>query len=266
MNKTKIDWCDYTWNVVTGCKHDCTYCYAKRIANRFGGASETHYNETVGTECQWETGSTGEIHVLEEAVFDVDRGRNAPYPFYFDPTFHRYRLDEPQRVKVPQKIFVVSMGDLFGAWVPDEWIEQVFKACQQAPQHTYLFLTKNPYRYMQLHLQGKLPQNSNFWYGTTLTGQGKLPFNCLDFRQTFVSIEPLLGDMSAKFPFTNIQWAIVGAQTGPGATKPKPEWVERIIDQCRGAGVPLFLKDNLMWHEKIQEFPNRINRGKKKQA
>jgi protein gp37 len=255
MNKSKIEWCDYTWNPVTGCLHGCEYCYARRIANRFGGASETHYNECVGEECQWYTEETGKIHDLEEPIYDVDRGHNAPYPFGFDPTFHRYRLTEPQKIKKPQKIFVCSMADLFGDWVPDEWIEEVFKTCEKAPQHTYMFLTKNPYRYLQLHIREKLPKASNCWYGTTLTGQGRLPFNCLDFKQNFVSIEPLLGDVSDKLPFTNIQWVIVGAQTGPGAVPPKPEWVQSIIDQCRCAKVPIFLKDNLNWPDKIQEWP-----------
>jgi protein gp37 len=147
------------------------------------------------------------------------------------------------------------MADLFGEWVPDEWIREVFKACEAVPQHRYLFLTKNPYRYLQLHIQEKLPKNSNFWYGTTLTGQGNLPFNCLDFKRNFISVEPLLGNVSNKFPFTNINWVIVGAQTGPGAVKPKPEWVQGIIDQARAANVPIFLKDNLNWQEKIREFP-----------
>lgn len=211
MNKTKIEWCDYTWNPVTGCKHGCPYCYAERISKRFTGD--------------------------------------------FEPRFHEKRLSDPQKVKKPSRIFVVSMGDLFGDWVPQEWRSLVFEACNRAPQHTYLFLTKNPYRYLQLHIRGKLPRLSNFWYGTTLTGQGKLPFNCLDFKRNFISVEPLLGDVSDRFPFTNIQWIIVGAQTGPGAVPPKPEWVQSIIEQCREANVPLFLKDNLNWPEKIQEFP-----------
>jgi protein gp37 len=215
MNKTKIEWCDYTWNPVTGCKHGCPYCYAERISKRFTGD--------------------------------------------FEPKFHENRLSDPQKVKKSSKIFVVSMGDLFGDWVPDEWIQKVFEACQQAQQHTYLFLTKNPYRYLQLHLQEKLPQEANFWYGTTLTGQGKLPFNCLDFNQNFISIEPLLGDVSDKFPFTNIQWVIVGAQTGPRSVRPEPKWVQSIIDKCRACSVPIFLKDNLNWPEKIQEWPERLN-------
>ncbi|MFR1061782.1 MAG: DUF5131 family protein [Enterocloster sp.] len=59
------------------------------------------------------------------------------------PTFHKYRLNEYQNKK-SRNIFVCSMADLFGEWVPDEWIEEVFEACDNAPQHNYLFLTKNP--------------------------------------------------------------------------------------------------------------------------
>jgi protein gp37 len=287
MNKSKIEWCDYTWNPVTGCLHGCNYCYARRIAERFGGASETHYNECVGEECQWCTEGTGKIHDLTEPVYDIDRGHNAPYPFEFDPTFHRYRLDEPQKVKKPSRIFVVSMGDLFGDWVPDEWIEEVFKTCEDAPQHQYLFLTKNPKRFMELQFKIPLPTSEKYWYGTTVTSQAdtqKLAYLGGLASKTFVSIEPLLGAVdlenvqfgrhttmnllegcgvnsknccqSIPNAFCKpINWVIVGAQTGPGAVPPKPEWVQNIIDQCREAGVPVFLKNNLNWPEKIQEWP-----------
>ena len=159
--KTKIDWCDSTWNPVSGCLHGCEYCYARKIAERFGGASETHNNECC-YECQWETEGTGEIHELDEPIYDYDHGRNAPYPFDFDPTFHRYRLDEPQKWKKPRNIFVCSMADLFGDWVPDEWIREVFQACEAAPQHRYLFLSKNPGRYCHLERQNILLQQFFF--------------------------------------------------------------------------------------------------------
>jgi protein gp37 len=182
----------------------------------------------------------------------------APYPYGFTPTFHRYRLDEPARKTKGQKIFVVSMGDLFGDWVPSEWIEEVFKACENAPQHTFMFLTKNPKRYKALALADKLPTYENFWYGTTTTTPD-VPFFYSTKHNTFVSIEPLL----ANFPAIGneemnvvCKWFIVGAQTGPGAVPPKPEWVQNIIDQCRAAGVPIFLKNNLNWPEKIQEWPD----------
>lgn len=164
MNKTKIEWCDSTWNPVTGCMHGCVYCYARQMANRFKGYDKITLPDTSISKGQ---------HVLE--VPAAKRGKVAPYPFNFDPTFHRYHLDEPQKWKNPRTIFVCSMTDLFGDWVPDEWIEAVFEACGKAPQHRYLFLTKNPKRYIELADNGKLPQNKNMWYGISITNY-KLPY------------------------------------------------------------------------------------------
>ncbi len=264
MNKTKIDWCEYTWNPVTGCLHGCKYCYAKRIADRFGG--ESHANKVYATEnCGlklYESNGFGfyQNHRIEEKVSNKD-GRIVTYPFGFKPTFHRYRLAEPQEVKKPSRIFVVSMGDLFGSWVPEEWITEVFEACKKAPQHTYLFLTKNPTRYAELADRGKLPSRSNFWYGSTITGNGERRFvspkTDRDGFNTFLSIEPLLKtwEFNPYGEFDSIKWAIIGAQTGPGSIAPKPEWVQAIIDECRKENVPIWLKDNLKWPEKIQELP-----------
>jgi protein gp37 len=263
QGKNGIEWCDYTWNPVTGCLHGCEYCYARRQVNRFKGwtddEGETHYDLILKPETQ--------LRELSKPLYiapkeKIGKWPKAPYPFGFNPTFHRYRLDEPQKIKKPQKIFACSMADLFGDWVPDEWIGEVFKACEAAPWHKYLFLTKNPYRYLRLHIQGELPQYSNFWYGTTLTGQGKLPFNCLDFKQNFISLEPLLEGVSDKFPFTNIHWVIIGQQTGPGAIPPKSEWVQSIIDQCREAGVPVFVKRPLYEQFPIQEWPEGLKEVK----
>lgn len=264
MNKTKIEWCDYTWNPVTGCLHNCPYCYARRIANRFGGASETHYNDCVGVECQWYTEETGETHDLTEPIYDVDRGQNAPYPFGFDPTFFRYRLIEPQKLKKPSKIFVVSMGDLFGEWVPDEWIKSVFEACEKAPQHTYLFLTKNPERYTDLYLKKAFPYKVNFWFGSTITKYGD---DFTWFRdtpyQSFLSIEPLLERMINPSGLKYINWVIVGAETGNRKDKvvPKKEWVQDIVNWCRELNIPVFMKDSLIpiWGEDlIREYPKGI--------
>ena len=147
------------------------------------------------------------------------------------------------------------MGDLFGEWVPDHWIQQVFEACNKAPQHTYIFLTKNP--------AGMLPYEfpENAWAGVSATGEQDFHSRVdtlmfVDAPVRFVSLEPLLHDALEYGDFAELDWVIVGAQTGPGAVKPKPEWVQSIIDQCRAADVPLFLKDNLGWPEKIQEYPS----------
>ncbi len=252
MNKTKIEWCDQTWNPVTGCLHGCEYCYARRIARRFchdpWNTVEDGINHYVGLPMQNEHYKGGKID---------------PYPYGFDPTFHSYRLEELARKTKPQNIFVCSMADLFGSWVPDKWIQEVFKACEAAPQHNYLFLTKNPYRYLQLLLKGYLIGGSHVWLGTTLNGEEKLPFNARDSKQNFISLEPILSPVSNKFPFTNIQWVIIGAETGnrKGKVIPKKEWVDDIVAECRKSSVPVFMKNSLleiMGADFVQEYPTDL--------
>lgn len=287
MKKTKIDWADSTWNPVTGCLHGCEYCYARRIAERFGGASEPYNNECCH-ECQWITEGTGEIHDLNEPIYDFDNGRNAPYPFDFDPTFHRYRLDEPQRWKKPRTIFVCSMADLFGEWVPEEWIRQVFAACEAAPQHRYLFLTKNPGRYCVLERAGLMPYGNNFWFGATfdhsnwpgIDGAHKIPgrpatysiqgemvhdagdfyYPCYPKKNRFVSFEPLLYDIGAYIGSTGAQWHIIGAETGNRKWKvtTQRDWVEHIVEYSDKNHIPVFMKESLrelMGDDFRQEFP-----------
>ncbi|EOS47190.1 hypothetical protein C810_01506 [Lachnospiraceae bacterium A2] len=145
MNKTKIDWCDSTWNPVTGCLHGCEYCYARNIAHRFGG-----FTELEDTDLDYEKICESNIAEIEKPLkYLNDKGKigKSAYPFFFKPTLYRYKLNEPQKWKKGRNIFVCSMADLFGSWVPDSWIEEVFKACEKAPQHNYLFLTKNTDRY-----------------------------------------------------------------------------------------------------------------------
>ena len=246
MNKTKIDWATMTWNPVTGCLRGCPYCYAEKIAKRFG------------QDAVLEKGNVW--LVLDEPYY---YGRvlptRSPFPVGFQPTFHRYRLDEPAKIKQPQNVFVCSMADLFGDWVYDEWIEKVFEACNKAPQHRYLFLTKNPQRLIDLNRQDELPLTKNFWYGTTITRDGQ--FFAGD-RNTFLSIEPIMGEFGKCENITNklIQWVIVGAETGnrKGKVIPKREWIEEIVENCRKRNIPVFLKNSLrdIWGESlIQEYP-----------
>lgn len=264
LHKSRIDWCDYTWNPVTGCRHGCSYCYARRIADRFKPqACERPAIEPV----EYLPHGSG-LYCIDtpSQVVDQDgrRLRGTPYPKGFEPTFHEYTLDFPQHMDKPSKIFVSSMGDLFGEWVPDSWIEMVFEAAEKAPQHTYLFLTKNPQRYIDLALAGKLPAEPNFWYGTTITGPD-MPFFFWDKVNSFVSIEPLLEPFTTEEageenPFERVGWVIVGAMTGPGSKYHQPErqWIENIMDAAAGAGIPVFLKDSLcpIWGEElVQAYP-----------
>lgn len=284
--KTKIDWCDSTWNPVTGCLHGCEYCYARRIAERFGGCwrldlpPDTSWRGNVGERGlmgDYARHSNRKCHVLDEPeigcdVFDPPsgyRGKVKPYPYSFDPTFHRYKLGEPQRWKKPRTIFVCSMADLFGHWVPDEWIQEIFEACDKASQHRYMFLTKNPSRYAELlnllPKHRRPPNVAEMWFGQSFTGAERnyTPLALPPWQYRFASIEPLLRNLSRaeamKIAATN-EWIIVGAETGvrKGKIIPKREWVEEIVKVCKEYGTPVFMKDSLrdlMRDGFRQEFP-----------
>lgn len=240
MDNTKIEWCDSSWNPVTGCFNNCPYCYARKMAKRFGGtqkyANVFEENEPVRSQ-------TGKI---------------LPYPHSFSPTFHRYRLDELQRWIKPRTVFVCSMADLFGDWIPDEWIGEVFAACKNAPQHRYLFLTKNPKRYAELQARDKLPLDGNMWYGTSVTNTEQLEQSAKAFGtmpmkvNTFFSVEPILEDITEyknvrtdNFFSVFADWIIIGAETGNRKEKviPPKMWIDNI---CSSAKVPIFMKDSLI--------------------
>jgi len=250
-----------TWNPVNGCwgpggtaekPNRCPYCYAKGISGRFSPFEKTGYVQ-IKMQCM----------------------NNDP----FQPMFWPNRLSQPAKVKKPSKIFVCSMGDLFGDWVYAQWIMRIRDvAAIVAPWHTYIFLTKNPKRLKEFN-----PWPKNCWVGCTVTNQPDMDERWPWLAQVeapvrFVSHEPLLGGTDVRFhlgsPTGNFQtrkgkrqmewklhgllnWAIIGALTGPGAAKhrPDPAWVQGLIDQYRAAGVPVFLKENLQWPEQIQEWP-----------
>lgn len=250
MKNTKIEWCDSTWNPVTGCFHGCEYCYARRIAKRFGGTCYTTRTYYDGDFDQIITEAEGKIHDLRTPIKDWDKGgKKSPYPFEFDPTFHRYRLKQPKVWHEPRVIFVCSMADLFGEWVPDEWIEEVFKSCEEASQHTYLFLTNNPSRYCQLDEAGKLPHKENWWFGSTWTKPGNCIFTGGVGTNTFMSIEPLLAEPDITHGTGEFDWMIIGAETGNHKEKviPKKEWIEKLCWAADNqANCPVFMKDSLI--------------------
>ena len=151
MEKSKIEWTDSTYNPVTGCYNNCPYCYARRIANRLKGCDNCPSGICPSL-----------VRIIElshrlQATSKDGKKRSAAYPFGFTPTLHEYRLDDPKSKGFGKNVFVCSMADLFGPWVPDSWIERVFRSCLDAPGHRYLFLTKNPIRYAELAEAGIPP-------------------------------------------------------------------------------------------------------------
>lgn len=275
MNQTKIDWCDSTWNPVTGCYHNCPYCYARKIANRFGLKPSDDLDDSR------------KIHVLSKKMTN-------PYPFGFQPTFHQYRLNEYNGKAKPRNIFVGSMTDLFGAWVPEGWKRMVLRSCADSTWHNYLFLTKSPENIpCDSHLySGMFTDHWDcFWFGTTVTCQKDLEerlWPLLNVRgHLFLSIEPLLEEIDLDSIFTDDgalmisvprgqafslnradecrmpEWVIIGAETGNRKDRviPEREWIEKIVSQCRLAGIPIFMKESpkSIWgKDLIREYPEEL--------
>jgi protein gp37 len=228
FNRTNemVDWARWTWNPVTGCLHNCTYCYARDIAE----------------------GRTG----------------NAPFRLGFTPDFHPARLDAPHNTKVPAKakddigernVFVCSMADLFGKWVEQAWIDAVMDAVRSAPQWNFLFLTKFPQRLADIDWPG------NAWVGTTVDEQYRVDIAEKAFRNVnapvkWLSCEPL----REKLTFSSLDmfdWVVVGGQsqsTQAPAFQPPWEWVEHLWRQARASGCLLYWKPNL--HTRPQEYPH----------
>jgi len=272
MNKSPIDWCDFTWNPITGCLHTCEYCYARKLARRFCG--DVRLNKSSGQIKQWLPDDPKDmkgniLYVLPEP-FKAEGKTPLQFPTGFSPTLHEYRLPMPAQKKKPANIFVCSMADLFGAWVPDEWIRRVFEACEAAPWHNYLFLTKNPQRLCDMANAGWLPKHENWWYGTSVTKKGDRFFGGRIGDNVFISIEPLMGSLDAGVgSFGGAKWIIVGAETGNrrGKVAPQREWIENIIEAAGITHAAVLLKDSkemrAVWGDDlIQQFPATLQHGK----
>jgi len=203
MQKTKIEYVDYAWNVVKGkCKHKCFYCYMNSFYERFKFDEKIRFSE-------------GEF--------------NCSFP------------------KKPSSIFVSSNHDLLGEWIDRYWIKRIIEKANFYPQHTFLFLTKNPIRYSEFEF------SENCWLGATIEYQLNMnrivPFIKMKHKNNFISFEPLLNGVELlSFFWKYFKWIIVGALTGKYAKQyiPQKEWVDKIIEQAGEYDVPVFVKDNLL--------------------
>ncbi len=214
-DNSKIEWTDATWNPVRGCTKvslGCKNCYAETFAERFRGVP------------------------------------NHPFEFGFDLRLVPEKLSQPFQWATSRRIFVNSMSDLFHESVPDDYIETVAAVMLQADWHVYQVLTKRPERLRRL-LRGKLSRAakaSHIWWGVSVEDRAHgLPRIDL-LRESgaaikFLSIEPLIEDLG-RFNLAQLDWVIVGGESGPRARPMSPSWVEKIHLQCVRAGVPFFFK------------------------
>lgn len=228
FNKTneRVDWAKWTWNPVTGCLHTCVYCYARDIAERF-------------------------------------------YPEKFAPTFRPDRLKAPHYTPMPpeadeqigyRNVFVCSMADLFGKWVPQAWIDAVLDEVRAAPQWNFLFLTKFPQRLADI----QWPQNA--WVGTTVDEQYRVEiaekaFRKVDAAVKWLSCEPLRERLTFR-SLAMFDWVVLGGQSKSSqapAFQPPWEWVEHLWQQARQSHCLVYWKPNLL--TRPCEYPGQQQEG-----
>jgi len=229
MSKSKIEWTETTWNPVTGCDKistGCKYCYAESFAKRL---------KSMG----------------------VEKYRNG-----FQLTLHPDVLGEPSGWKKPRVVFVNSMSDLFHKEIPIEYILDVFKVMFSNPHHVFQVLTKRADVLRYYDSESLLKWTHNIWMGVTVENQDNIGridmLKATGAKVKFLSCEPLLGPLR-KLNLEEIDWVIVGGESGRNARPIREEWVLDICEQCKSAHVPFFFKQ---WGGVNKKAAGRLLHGK----
>lgn len=210
MAQSSIEWTEMTWNPTTGCTKisaGCKFCYAEVMSRRLKAMGVEKYKDGF------------KIRKHEDAL-------NIPYTW-----------------KKQKVVFVNSMSDLFHKDVPLKFIQKVFKVMNENGQHTFQVLTKRADRLLEIH--NELNWTHNIWMGVSV--EDSRVMNRIDLlRQTnartkFLSCEPLIGPLH-DMNLQNIDWVIVGGESGRKARPMDADWVLDIMDQCTAANVAFFFK------------------------
>ena len=225
MNRTGVEWADRGWNLWTGCKRLCDFdgdgkcdCYAFRDAHRFHRS--------------------------------------------FEPTIHLERLDDPdfERLPAKTKIFVNDTAETFGPWISEEWHDHLFNKIFDEKYRRLIFIlvTKYPENLVPV-LSNYDYDASNIWIGTTVTRASEITrigyLRHVNAAIHLTSIEPMLEPITLAGYQTALEWVIVGQLTGSKRCPVSPVWIFSLLQETRAFKIPLFIKNNVGWPEKIQEFP-----------
>jgi protein gp37 len=210
MAQSHIEWTEMTWNPTTGCNKisaGCKHCYAEVMAKRL---------QAMG----------------------VDK-----YKKGFSLSLHEDSLSIPYSWKSPKIVFVNSMSDLFHKDIPLEFIQKVFKVMNDNPQHVFQVLTKRSD--ILIKHSPKLNWSHNIWMGVSVEDNRVLHridhLRLSGAKVKFLSCEPLIGPLH-NMNLDNIDWVIVGGESGPKARPMDPDWVLDILDQCQAGNVKFFFK------------------------
>ena len=224
-DRSKIEWTDTTWNVVTGCSKvstGCRFCYAEAVAKRL-----------------WRGRPFGDVQV------------------------HQDRIYQPLSWKKPRRVFVNSMSDLFHEAVSYEMLDSIFAVMLMTQQHQYQVLTKRPTAMRDYMRAPETPRRvrgnregppwkwppRNVWLGSSIENQATANERIPHLLTTpaavrFVSAEPLLAPV--VLPLVNwdpgIDWIIVGGESGPQARICGIQWIEQIVRDARATMTPVFVK------------------------
>lgn len=216
-----IEWARWSWNPVTGCKHDCPYCYARDIAERF-------------------------------------------FEPKFEPAFWPDRLAMPRFTKVPdsasreiawRNVFSNSMSDLYGRWVPNEWINATLSSMRDSPQWNFLMLTKFPKK------AAEFAYSPNCWIGASVDMQARVrpteeAFERVECGTKWLSLEPLIEPLKFSRPEL-FNWVVIGGASKSSQTPewtPPAAWTIRVAAQFLEHGIPVYLKTN----GRPREYPGVI--------
>ncbi len=226
MNNTIISWTKLTWNVWSGCTKisaGCKHCYAFTLAEQKRGT--------------------------------------AAFPNGFDLTYRWHKLNEPLKIKEPSLIFVNSMSDLFWEQVTDDDIRRVFDVMHESHRrglgHQFQILTKRPERVLQMQTDGLIAWNPDIWQGVTVEDRKALTrldvLRQINSDVRFVSFEPLLEDLSIP-DLTEIDWAIVGGESGRIHRPMDQLWARKIRDACQRYGTAYFYKQDSGYRTELRPW------------
>lgn len=240
MPETKIEWTDATWNPVAGCtimSSGCKNCYAMKLAARL---------EAMGVDKYAGLTRKSGRRTIWKGIIREDR----------------QALSIPLKWKKPRKIFVNSMSDLFHEQISDSFVKEVWRVMRNTPRHNYQILTKRPDRmaeFVKTKIKEVLP---NVWLGTSVENLDVVDridsLREIPAAIRFISFEPLIGAVG-KVNLRDIDWAIVGGESGAMARPIMEEWIDEIYDQCLVFETAFFFKQWGTWGKDNKKRSKKAN-------